>query len=320
MGFLKSLFSTGKQNNTEDNNQKNTQKNFEIFKYDGMRAQRMGQTDYAIKCFKEALNLCEDFETMNYLSQAYIQKGELEPARELLQQMLDADSGHIDTYLVLANVCFMQEDYQAMAENAQKAIELNKENVTAHYLEGQAEHQLDNDLMSIACLTKAIALKSDYTEALLLRAEILLKLSQYQEASEDIKSILQENTEDESALLLRGQLEEATGKEDEAEKDYLSVTELNPFNEQAYLHLGQLYIGQKKLAEAIELFNEAVDLNPNFAKAYHERGRAKLLNGDKEGSLEDMKKSLELNPKENENITGKFENLGSRPETIPGVF
>ncbi len=320
MGFLKSLFSTGKQNNTEDNNQKNTQKNFEIFKYDGMRAQRIGQIDYAIKCFKEALNLQKDFETMNYLSQTYIQKGELEPARELLQQMLETDPEHIDTYLVLANVCFVQEDYQAMVENARKAIELNKENATAYYLEGKAEHKLDNDLMSIAGLTKAIALKSNYTEALLLRAEILLKLKQYQEASEDIKAILQENAEDENALLLQGELEEATGKEDEAEKNYLSVTELNPFNEQAYLHLGQLYIGQKKLAEAIELFNEAIDLNPNFAQAYHERGRAKLLNGDKEGSVEDMKKSLELNPKENENLTGKFENMGSKPETIPGIF
>ena len=37
--------------------QKNNQKNFEIFKYDGMRAQRMGRADYAIKCFTEALAL-----------------------------------------------------------------------------------------------------------------------------------------------------------------------------------------------------------------------------------------------------------------------
>ena len=33
----------------------NDQKNFEIFKYDGLRAQRMGRPDYAVKCFIEAL-------------------------------------------------------------------------------------------------------------------------------------------------------------------------------------------------------------------------------------------------------------------------
>ena len=63
MGFFKSFFS-GKPANPEEEKQKNNQKNFEIFKYDGMRAQRMGRADYAIKCFTEALALQEDFETM----------------------------------------------------------------------------------------------------------------------------------------------------------------------------------------------------------------------------------------------------------------
>ena len=65
MGFFKSFFS-GKPANPEEEKQKNNQKNFEIFKYDGMRAQRMGRADYAIKCFTEALALQEDFETMWY--------------------------------------------------------------------------------------------------------------------------------------------------------------------------------------------------------------------------------------------------------------
>ena len=56
MGFFKSFFS-GKPANPEEEKQKNNQKNFEIFKYDGMRAQRMGRADYAIKCFTEALAL-----------------------------------------------------------------------------------------------------------------------------------------------------------------------------------------------------------------------------------------------------------------------
>ena len=71
MGFFKSFFS-GKPANPEEEKQKNNQKNFEIFKYDGMRAQRMGRADYAIKCFTEALALQEDFETMGYLAQGCI--------------------------------------------------------------------------------------------------------------------------------------------------------------------------------------------------------------------------------------------------------
>lgn len=307
MGFFKSFFS-GKTENPVDEKQKNNQKNFEIFKYDGMRAQRMGRADYAIKCFTEALAIQEDFETMGYLAQVYIQTQELEEGRKLLEEMIKKEPQHTSTYITLANVCYMLEDYPAMAEAAKKAIEIEEGNAMAHYLLGKADNSQGDGIMCVAHLTKAIVLKDDFIEARLLRAEALTKMQQYKEAMEDIDAILAHDPEDESALLQRGKIREATGNEEEAENDYHHVTELNPFNEQAFLYLGQLYITQKKLTEAIALFDEAIELNPNFAEAYHERGRAKLLNGDKTGSMEDMKKGLELKPKDIQNINGQFGN------------
>ena len=308
--FFKSFFS-GKSETPESEKQKNDQKNFEIFKYDGLRAQRMGRPDYAIKCFTEALAIEEDFETMGYLSQLYIPMGETEKARELLEKM---------AFLTLANVCYIQEDYKAMEEAAGKAIAIEEGNAVAHFLLGKARKGQDDEIMTIAHLTKAITLKDDFIEARLMRAEALLKMKQYKETMEDIDAVLAQNPEEETAILLRGKVKEANGQEEEAETDHKSVTEINPFNEQVYLYLGQLYINQKKLAEAIALFDEAIELNPNFAEAYKERGRAKLLNGDKDGSVEDMKKSLELNPKDEASLNGEFKNLGPKPEALPGIF
>lgn len=319
MGLFKSFFS-GKQENPESEKQKNNQKNFEIFKYDGMRAQRMGRPDYAIKCFTEALALQDDFETMGYLSQVYIQTNALDEARDLLERMAKQEPDHTSTFLTLANVCYLLEDYKAMADAAQKAIEIEEGNAMAHYMLGRAKQGMDDDIMSIAHLTKAIVLKDDFTEARLLRAEALIKMQQYKEATEDIDAILAQDPDEEAALLLRGKVKEATGKPEEAEDDYRYVTELNPFNEQAFLCLGQIYIILKKYPEAIALFDEAIEMNPEFAQAYHERGRAKLLSGDKDGSVEDMKIALELDPKEKEKLTGKFENTAARQETLPGIF
>ena len=42
------------------------------------------------------------------------------------------------TFLTLANVCFIQEDYQAMEEAANKAIAIEEGNAVAHYLLGKA--------------------------------------------------------------------------------------------------------------------------------------------------------------------------------------
>ncbi|MCS3127827.1 tetratricopeptide repeat protein [Bacteroides ovatus] len=317
--FFKSFFS-GKSETPESEKQKNDQKNFEIFKYDGLRAQRMGRPDYAVKCFIEALAIKEEFETMGYLSQLYIQMGETAKARELLEKMAAMEPDVTSTFLTLTNVCFIQEDYQAMEEAANKAIAIEEGNAVAHYLLGKARKGQDDDLMTIAHLTKAITLKDDFIEARLLRAEALMNLKQYKDMMEDIDAVLAQNPEEETAMLLRGKVKEADGKDEEAEEDYKLVTEINPFNEQAYLYLGQLYINQKKLTEAIGLFDEAIELNPNFAEAYKERGRAKLLNGDKDGSVEDMKKSLELNPKEEAGLNGEFKNLGPKPEALPGIF
>ncbi len=320
MGFFKSFFS-GKPDSPEEEQQKSKQKNFDIFKYDGMRAQRMGRTDYAIKCFTEALALQEDFETIGYLVQTYMQINRPEEARPLLERMAQLEPEHLSTFLNLANVCFTLEDYPAMAEAARKAIAIEEGNAMAHFLLGKADNGLGNDLMCIANLTKSIALDSDFTEARLLRAEALIKMCQYKEAMQDIDAILAKDPEDESALLLRGQIKEATDQPEEAEADFRKITELNPFNEQAYLCLGQLLIAQKKLTEAIALFDEAIELNPNFIKAYHERGRARLLNGDKDGATEDLKKELELNPEEAEALTGKYRNQpeGMRQTDILGL-
>ena len=311
--FFKSFFS-GKSETPESEKQKNDRK------YDGLRAQRMGRPDYAVKCFTEALAIEEDFETMGYLSQLYIQTGETEKARELLEKMAIMEPHVTNTFLTLANVCFIQEDYKAMEEAASKAIAIEEGNVVAHYLLGKARKGQDDDLMTIAHLTKAIALKDDFIEARLMRAEALLKMKQYKETMEDIDAVLAQNPEEETAILLRGKVKEANGQEEEAEADYQLVTEVNPFNEQAYLYLGQLFINQKKLTEAISLFDEAIELNPNFAEAYKERGRAKLLNGDKDGSVEDMKRSLELNPKDEASLNGEFKNLGPKQEALPGIF
>lgn len=314
MGFFKSFFS-GKPASAEEEKQKNIQKNFEIFKYDGMRAQRMGRADYAIQCYTEALALQEDFETMGYLAQVYVQTNALDEARRLLERMTGIEPEHLSTYLTLANVCFLTEDYQAMASAATQAIALDENNAVAHYLLGKACNGQEDSLMCIAHLTKAIVLKDDFTEARLLRAETLVKMQQYHEAMKDIDAILAQDADDESALLLRGKVKEATGAAEDAETDYRYVIELNPFNEQAFLHLAQLYITQKKLNEAIEMLDEAIELNPGFAQGYHERGRAKLLSGDKEGSVKDMKKALELNPKDIEEVNGQYGNAVAGKQT-----
>lgn len=227
MGFFKS-FSPASQTVRQMRNKKTNRR---ILRYSSMTVcahNAWARTDYAIKCFTEALAIQEDFETMGYLAQVYTQTSELDEAHKLLERMTEIEPEHISTYLSLANVCYMQEDYPAMAGAAKKAIEIEEGNAMAHYLLGKADNGQGDGIMCIAHLTKAIVLKDDFIEARLLRAEALVQMQQYKEAMEDIDTILAQDPEDESAILLRGKIEEATGDKEKAESSYQKVTELNP--------------------------------------------------------------------------------------------
>ncbi len=131
--FFKSFFS-GKSETLESEKQKTIRKISRSSNMTVCARKRMGRPDYAVKCFIEALAIKEEFETMGYLSQLYIQMGETAKARELLEKMAVMEPHVTNTFLTLANVCFIQEDYQAMEEAANKAIAIEEGNAVAHYL------------------------------------------------------------------------------------------------------------------------------------------------------------------------------------------
>ena len=66
MGILSSLFSSSNKEETADDKQKEDIKNFDILKYDGIKALNMRKPDYAIRFLNEALKIQDDFECLRY--------------------------------------------------------------------------------------------------------------------------------------------------------------------------------------------------------------------------------------------------------------
>jgi hypothetical protein len=56
MNFLKALFGSS-DTSAEDVEKESEKKQFDLMKYDGVRAMKMGQFDYAVRCFEEALKV-----------------------------------------------------------------------------------------------------------------------------------------------------------------------------------------------------------------------------------------------------------------------
>ena len=275
MGFWKTFFG-GEPDSPEEEKKNAEAKNFDLLKYDGVKALRIHQTDYAIRCFREALKIQDDAETHDYLQQALTASGQLDEALAELQTMLALQPGNVRIMLQAAHVAFMLDDYTQMASLCEQAIAVDANNAYAHYQLAQAQLGQGDAINAIAQLTQAIALNEQLGEARLLRAQTLMRMGELKGAREDTDWLLAHTEEHEDVLLMAARLSAAEGKTDEALLIYNKVEEMNPFQ----------------------------------LDALRERGRLKMDSGDKKGAEEDMRKLLELNPGELDGANGEYEAEG----------
>ena len=271
MGFWKSLFG-GEEENPEEEKKNSEAKTFDLMKYDGVKAMRMGQFEYAEKCFCEALKIQEDLEVRDYLSQTLIRLNRLDEALEQLISIIHAEPENVALLLQAAHVAYMQEDYDQMKSLCEQALAVDGENAMANYMTAQAALGQNDLINGIARLTKAISLNEQLGDARLLRAKTLLKMGDVKGADEDVNWLMTHTKDDEDVLLMAARVVYAKGQVD----------------------------------EAINIYNKVIDLNPFQLDAYRERGQIKFERGDKRGAQEDMQKLLELNPNELADVSGDY--------------
>lgn len=302
--FLKSLF-FGESEETEE---KKAERNFDVLKYDGIKALKIGKTEYAVRCFLEALKIHNDVEILEHLITAYTKIDKIDEAVKTAGCLLEIESDNVAVLLLRGNLNFLLERYEDVIADCIKVTELDSSEPRAFFMAARAKKMKEDRIGAIVSVSQAIALKDTYAEAWLLRAELMLETGDYADGLQDIAKALELMPEEENAWLVKGKLCESEGNGEEAERAYREILELNPFNEQAYMQLGELYVARNLLDEAISLYDEAIELKSDFAGAYNARGKAYMLKGNKEKALEDMKKALELGS-ETSGINGCYSNF-----------
>ncbi|MBO5612575.1 MAG: hypothetical protein J5918_08270 [Prevotella sp.] len=263
MNFFKALFG-GKQESSEEKKQQEEARQFDTLKYDGVRAMKSGEIDFAVKCFRHALSMKDDLEIHDYLSQALIAQNNLIEAYDELQIMAEAQPDNQAIFIRMANVAFMMEDYGALSNACEKAMLIDDSNAEVMYLYGRGCIGQDDDVNAVAMLTRAITLNDKFYDAYLLRSQANLRLEKIDEASADADFLLEQVGENEDVLLLKARIARAQGNDDDAIAFYGRVINENPFREEAY----------------------------------RERAELRRKSGDEQGAEEDLKKADEVAPED----------------------
>ncbi len=239
MGFFKSLFST-KDEDPGHGSDASRARDFDVLKYDGIRALRSGQAGYAARCFTHALGIMDDLEVREHLSAAYVSTGEYANAYEQLAVILGEQPGNVNLMARMANVAYLMEDYDLMMETCEKAMSLDGGVPEVMFLYARACIGKGSPAEGVEALTKAIALNPQYFAAYLLRAETLFAQGDLDGADRDATLLYRGAEAHEDVLMLKARIARAREDVQEAISFYGAVTDVNPFRVDAYRERGML--------------------------------------------------------------------------------
>ena len=308
MGFLKALFG-GQEESPEEKKRKEDERNFDTLKYDGIRARRIGEFAHAVRCFQEALKIKHDDEIMEYMAEGLLICRQSDEGYATYKKLAELHPGEIKYLITLAKLDEIRMNYTQMTKHCEEALAIDSQNATALYLSARSKYKQKDDLSAIILLTQAITQDKTYTEAYLLRCELLEKMGCLKEAEDTLDDILACEHPAEEILMKKAHLCLRNQKYEEAITYYNQVKETNPMIKGAYIGLSTAYSFNHQLDKALSTMNDVLDFMNDFAEGFKERGRIKLLLNDKEGAAEDLKQALSINPKVASNIEGTFTNI-----------
>jgi tetratricopeptide (TPR) repeat protein len=294
--FFSSLFSSPAKEEVADGITKSDRKKFDILKYDGGRAQKIGKRPYASICVTEALLIQEDLETMSYLVGAYTMAHEPENALEVLNRMLEIEPDRLNALFSRVSVLFLLNKEEEVIRDCRHILTLEPTHPLAYFLMAKAKRSKGELDQAIEDVTQSIRLKEGFPEAYLLRSEMLLEKQEGDAALADVERVIEcgGEEEEEAAFLLRGRIHSFLKKNAETESDFRKVLSLNPFHEDGALCLSELLFGLGRVPEALEVLDDLIELTPDSNKGYAMRARIREQNGDVRGSEEDRQKAEEL--------------------------
>ena len=271
MGFLKTLFG-GDDLSPEEKKEREEARQFDVFKSDGVRAMRMGQVDYAEKCFRRALEIKDDLEIHDYLSQVLVHQEKFDEGFDHLKLLAEAQPDNIHILAAMAKIAYMMEDYNAMGATCEKAMLIDKDNAEVMFLYARAARGRNDLVNAVAMYTKTLMLNADFAAAYLERGEILLGMGDVEGASEDAEHLM----------------EIADGAED------------------VLLFKSRVLMAQGQFAQAIDVLDRAIEGNPFCTAALKARGTCRLALGDKDGAERDMRQVLDIDPDALSDVSGEF--------------
>ena len=224
------------------------------------------------------------------------QAGQFAEAERLYRQILAREPRHADSLHLLGVLAYQRGQNESAIELIGQAIAINDAVPFFHNNRGLALTALDRTDEAAAHYERALALKSDYVEALSNLGNLRLMQRRGEEAISFHKRALAHNPDYAEGQMNLGNALRELGKPGEAVTRYERAIALRPDYAEALSNLGNALHDLGKLSEARASYERALALRPDFAEARGNLGNVLHEIGELDGAVAQFERALALRP------------------------
>lgn len=277
MGLLNRLFRKRTKENPKDESlagNTTSQEEASLYKFDGLKAMRMGNIPLALKFFEKAMEIFPEFETRYYYANTLRRSDSPQDALAQYDLLLKEVPTHYTALTERASLLLQQDATEAALKDAQLALD-NSESDEEKALSLRLLSRIQVSLMhypdAIENAEKALELDPQDTSSALSKTRALTLLGKNEEALLYIQEARKLFPEEERFLLYEASIHEREGNAGEAIRIYKETLEIDPFNEEAALGLVRIMLSSSQLAEALtfmEAFKSDRKVSTHILRTY----------------------------------------------------
>ncbi len=200
------------------------------------------------------------------------QKGQLEHARAIYEEILQLEPGHFDALHLLGVIAGQTQNPRRAVELIGKAISIDSRDAGAHCNLGSALKDLKHWDAALASYDQSIALRPDFAEAYSNRGIVLRELGQLEAALKSCNEAIAIKRGLAEAYSNRGIVLRELGQLEAALASYDQAIALNPNLAEAHCNRGDVLKELKQWDAALASCNRAIAIRRDYAEAHYNRG------------------------------------------------
>jgi protein O-GlcNAc transferase len=229
-------------------------------------------------------------------AQALQQQGQVASARQLYQQILDAEPHHFDALNAMGVLAAQSNELQLAIQYFDRAIAVAPNDPGAHVNRGNALKQLRQPEAALASFDRAIALDPNNAIAYYSRAETYRDLGRLEEALAGYEKAVAINPAFVHATYRRGVLLQECDRPSDAIASYDQVIRSKPDHFNAHVNRALLLFNLGRHEEALASCEAVVALRADQASLYMLRGNVLRALDRPDAALADYDRAISINP------------------------